>query len=399
MFTAFLSEMKVKPPVCTECGATMQNQGSRSKNIVSLLGEGVISRDYYTCPKCSTHAIPKDTLLDIKHTSFTPGVRRVTAKLAACDSFENSSLALEELCGVFVSSKDTERIAHAAGAVIQTRKAMQIEEAFSLSRTWQSAKPPVPIMYVEYDGTGVPIMKREVNGRKGKQEDGTAKTREAKLGCIFTQTKTNEENEPVRDKNSTTYFGAIETSESFGKRLYMEAVHRGVDSAAKVVVIGDGAKWIWNLAMDNFPNAVQIVDLYHAKEHLGEFVKAVFSDADTQIAMKSEWFSLLGDGKIEELTSQMCRFVSSTPDKQEELEREVNYFKENATRMRYAQFKKQGLFVGSGVIEAGCKNVIGKRLKQSGMHWSVNGANAIIALRCAILSRDFDLSLGILSVA
>jgi hypothetical protein len=246
-------------------------------------------------------------------------------------------------------------------------------------------------MYIEYDGTGVPVMKREVSGRKGKQEDGTAKTREAKLGCIFTQTTTNEEGEPVRDKHSTTYFGAIETSDSFSKRLYAEAINRGVDSAEKVVVIGDGAKWIWNLAKDNFPDAVQIVDLYHAKEHLGEFIKTVVSDVDAQANLKSEWFSLLDDGEIDELTTQMNRLAAFSPDRQDALERDVNYFFENAARMKYADFKKQKLFAGSGVIEAGCKNVIGKRLKQSGMHWSVHGANAIIALRCAILSDNFDL--------
>jgi hypothetical protein len=318
-------------------------------------------------------------------------VRRVTAKLAACDSFENSSTALEELCGVYISGKETERIAHVAGAGIETVKVAQIAEVFSVHESRQSAKPPIPVMYIEYDGTGVPVMKREVSGRKGKQEDGTAKTREAKLGCIFTQTGLNEKNEPVRDKGSTIYFGAIETSESFGKRLYMEAANRGVGSAEKVVIIGDGAKWIWNLAEENFPGAVQIVDIYHAKEHLWSFIKAVFPDAETQAEIKREWFSLLDDGDVEELTSEMRRSIAYNMDKQEELDRDVNYFTENAERMKYKYFKEKKLFVGSGVIEAGCKNVIGKRLKQSGMHWSVRGANAIIALRCSILSGDFDM--------
>jgi hypothetical protein len=242
-------------------------------------------------------------------------------------------------------------------------------------------------------------MKRETSGRKGKQEDGTAKTREAKLGCIFTQTKLNEENEPIRDKNSTTYFGAIETSEEFGKRLYMEAARRGLASAVKVVIIGDGAKWIWNLANDNFPGAIQIVDLYHAKEHLYDFIKDTFTDSEVGGSKKKEWVELLEDGKIQELATEMARFADSSEEAQENLEREVNYFTDNASRMQYSEFKKQGLFVGSGVIEAGCKNVIGKRLKQSGMHWSVRGANAITALRCAVLSGKFVLMKHILKSA
>ena len=390
VFTQFLSDIKDTASICPDCAVPMKNLGVRRKNIVSLLGEGIISRNYYGC-ECGNHRLPKDELLGIANTSFTLGVRRVVTQLAACDSFERSSTTLEEICGIYICSKDTERIAEAAGAAIEEEKAMQIEKIFSPNEAQRPVRPPISIMYIEYDGTGVPVMKREVTGRKGKQEDGTAKTREAKLGCIFTQTEVNEKGEPIRDKNSTTYFGAIETSDTFSKRLYMEAVNRGVNSAEKVVVIGDGARWIWNLANENFPKAVQIVDIYHAKENLWAFIKDVFSDADKQAKIKGEWFSLLDDGKIEELTSEMNRFIASDAVQKNDLERDVNYFKENTTRMRYADFKEQGLFVGSGVIEAGCKNVIGKRLKQSGMHWSVLGANAIIALRCAILSGDFDL--------
>ena len=217
MFTQFLSDIKDAAPICPDCGAAMKNLGSRGKNIVSLLGEGTISRNYYGC-ECGKHSLPKDELLDIANTSFTPGIRRVVSQLAACDSFERSSATLEEVCGIYVSSKDTERISEAAGAAIEAENAAKIEVAFSMNGAQQPTHPPIPIMYIEYDGTGIPVTKREVAGRKGKQEDGAAKTREVKLG-MFTQTGLNEKGDPVRDRNSTTYFGAIETSETFGKRL------------------------------------------------------------------------------------------------------------------------------------------------------------------------------------
>jgi hypothetical protein len=231
-------------------------------------------------------------------------------------------------------------------------------------------------------------MKREASGRKGKQEDGTAKTRDVKLGCIFTQTTKDNDENLIRDENSTTYFGSIETSESFGRRLYMEAMRRAVDMAVKVVIIGDGAKWIWNLAKEYFPDATQVVDNYHAKENLWEYIRKVFIGADMQAKIKKEWYALLDKGEIQNLVADMAKAAEDEEDedKRNELERDINYFHENAERMKYAEFKDQGLFVGSGVIEAGCKNVIGKRLKQSGMHWSVRGANAIIAIRCALLS-------------
>ena len=391
LFTQFLSDIKDIAPVCGKCGnKEMENLGIRSKNIVSLLGEGSFSRNYYGC-KCGNHSLPKDELLGIANTSFTPGVRRVVAQLAACDTFERSSMTLEEVCGIYVCSKDTERIAEEIGTVIEAEKAAQIEQTFSSGRAGQPSHLPIPIMYLEYDGTGIPVIKREVTGHKGKQEDGSAKTREVKVGCIFTQTRVTEENEPIRDKASTTYFGAIENSESFGRRLYMEAVKRGIVSAKQVVVIGDGAKWIWNLAEEHFPGATQIVDLYHAKEHLWELIKCVFPDNETQKKTKKEWYSLLDDGNINLLTFEMRSLIASNPKMQEDIEREINYFKENGERMKYQCFIEKGLFVGSGVIEAGCKNVIGKRLKQSGMHWSVRGANSIIALRCAALSGKFEL--------
>jgi hypothetical protein len=127
---------------------------------------------------------------------------------------------------------------------------------------------PVPILYVQRDGTGVPVVKKETDGRKSKAEGQPAHTREAKLGCVFTQTAWDEEGFAIRDPDSITYTGAIETAEAFGKRLYVEAWKRGWSRAQKKVVMGDGAEWIWNLAGQHFPGAVQIVDLYHARRHL-----------------------------------------------------------------------------------------------------------------------------------
>ena len=169
LFTKFLSEIKDTAPVCPECAKQklMEDLGVRSKNIVSLLGEGTITRTYYGCG-CGKHRLPKDELLDIENTSFTPGVRRVVSQLAACDSFEQSSATLGEVCGIYVSSKDKERIAEAAGAGIEAEKAKQIDEAFSLTGPKRTTAFPVPVMYIEYDGTGVPVMKRETSGKEGQ---------------------------------------------------------------------------------------------------------------------------------------------------------------------------------------------------------------------------------------
>ena len=141
---------------------------------------------------------------------------------------------------------------------------------------------PIPILYVQMDGTGVPVVKKETVGRQGKIDGQPAHTREAKLGCVFTQTAWDQEGYPIRDPDSTTYTGAIETAEEFGKRIYLEAWKRGWSRAEKKVVIGDGAEWIWNLAADHFPGAVQIVDLYHARQHLWELARKLYPNDEAR---------------------------------------------------------------------------------------------------------------------
>jgi hypothetical protein len=222
-------------------------------------------------------------------------------------------------------------------------------------------------------------------------EGQPARTREVKLGCVFTQTSTDEQGRPVRDEASTTYTGGIETAEEFGHRLYTEAWKRGWSRADKKVIIGDGADWIWNIADRHFPGAIQIVDLYHARQHLWETAHAVYpSDEAKQKRWVMRQQSQLDDGEIEKLARYLRGLETTDPQLADKLRIEADYFERNALRMRYPQFRRQKLFVGSGVIEAACRTVIGTRLKQSGMFWTIRGANAIIALRCNRLSRKFE---------
>ena len=250
--------------------------------------------------------------------------------------------------------------------------------------------PPIPILYVQMDGTGVPVVKRETLGRQGKIAGQPAHTREAKLGCVFTQTTWDKKGFALRDPDSTTYTGAIETAEEFGKRIYREGLRRGWNRAKKKVVIGDGAEWIWTLVAEHFPDAMQIVDLYHARQHLWEVARKLYpNDEVKQKAwMKVHQKRLLDKGKIKKLVDAL-RSIDN-PEVAEKIRTEANYFEKNAKRMNYPKFRRQHLFVGSGVIEAGCKAVIGARLKQSGMFWTVRGANAILALRCSHLNGRFE---------
>lgn len=360
----------------------------RTKSVVTVLSPIQLRRGYYHCAPCQEGVIPRDAELDIVGTSFSPGVRRLMGRVGGKEPFDEGRADLEALAGITVQTKQVERTAEAIGA--------QIEHVSRCERKAALAGKivlihPVPKMYVVIDGTGVPMVPRETLNRPGKDQSGIAKTREAKLGCVFTQTRLDEKGRPQRDEGSTTYVGAIESAEEFGQRIFTEAIRRGCRRAEKMIVLGDGAPWIWNLADEHFPEAVQIVDLYHAREHLSEISKLLYGPGTPRAKAWAQARSAeLDDGDIDRITFAIARLRPKTLAIQDETRKASGYFQTNANRMRYNRFRADGQFVGSGVIEAGCKTIIGRRLKQSGMRWTVSGANAIIALRCCDLSGRWE---------
>ena len=369
-----------------EQGHSAQFVDYRNKKLLTILGEVTVKRAYYHDKECHSGFCPKDTSLDIVTTSYSPGVRRLMSKVGAMRPFGLGHQDLHELAGIRVTAKEVERQSHIVGSQIEQFHHLQAEAALSGKVIPIKA---VPRMYVSMDGTGVPVVKRETTDRRGK-DGGQAKTREAKLGCIFTQTSIDKEGRPIRDEQSTSYIGAIETADVFATRLYSEAKRRGIDRANEVCVIGDGALWIWNIADEQFHGACQIVDLYHAREHYWTVAKACFKNKDEQNKWAEERRLELNDSNVEAVIKAIKALVSLSGYDKELCEREIGYFEKNKDRMRYADFKKRGLFVGSGVMEAGCRTIVGQRLKQSGMHWTVRGANNIIALRCSLLSSRWE---------
>ena len=304
--------------------------------------------------------------------------------------FEHGREQMKALAGLEVTAKSVERTAEAMGEHVAAGEQREIQRSVQLDLPMVVGEP-VPVLYVQMDGTGVPVVNQETVDRPGKIAGQPAHTREAKLGCVFTQTTWDQEGYPIRDPDSTTYTGAIETAEAFGKRIYVEAWKRGWGRAQTKVVIADGAEWIWNQAEQQFPGAVQIVDLYHARQHLWELARTLYPHEEgKQKAWMKIHQRLLDQGNIGKLVSALRSIDSTNAEVLEKLRTKADYFERNAERMRYPTFRCQHLFVGSGVIEAGCKTVIGSRLKQSGMFWTVRGANAIIALRCCHLNGRFE---------
>lgn len=353
----------------------------RARKVRTLFGVIQVRRNYYYCPQTGTGRCPLDEALGLVE-SFSPAVVRLSARAAAKEGYESASDDLLAQAGLRIEGRQIQRLVNLAAPAV----------AAHLPLGPDPRAGAIPIFYVEVDGTGVPMVAPELAGRPGKQADGSSKTREAKLGAFFTQTTTDEAGQPLRDHASTTYVGSFETAVDFGGRVRQEALRRGLGRAAQVVFLGDGAAWIWELARVNFPLALLILDLYHALERVHALCAGLYG-ADTPAAkrMQKAWTGLLKNDQVEDLIRQARRRLKNLgPQPDEALEKQIAFFEHHQDKMRYKTYRDQGLFYGSGVIEGGCRSVIGQRLKESGMFWTLPGATSVLDLRVALKSHRWD---------
>jgi hypothetical protein len=339
-----------RPPILCRCGRRMSSQGRRAKELLTVLGHVPFARSLYQCEHCSQRRFPEDERLDIVRTSYSPGVRRLMARAGSQTQFEEAAQDLLCYAGLEVQAREIERVAEEVGREVEQWLGQQQSRLLESRTDAKPLSPPsIPKLYTSFDGTGVPVRAEELRGRRGKQLDGSARTREAKLGCIFIQVGVDSQGRPQREPDSTRYNHTI--------------------------------------ARTHFPQAIHIVDLFHAFEHLNLMAQLLWGP---QAKAPKRWRALLEAGAIGSLVRKAGKKLPHGAAGREAMRKALHYFEENAAQMRYAQFRKRKLFVGSGVVEAGCRTVIGQRLKQSGMRWSVRGANAIIALRCCLMSGRFE---------
>ncbi len=375
-----------------DCGSGHQGGfvSYRSKIVDTVLGPIRVDRAYYHCAPCGRGVLPKDDELGLTGGSLSPGLRAMVARTGAAAPFAKASTLLSELAGITLTTKRVERSAEADGQQLAARIDAEAAAILSGQLVPFTATTPVAKLYIAVDGTGVPMVAAETKGRAGKAPDGRAHTREVKLGVLFTQTNVDEKGHPVRDPGSSSYLATLEPVEQFGSLVYAEARRRGSHHAQQLVFLGDGAPWIWNLASTHFPTATQIVDLYHAREHvhaLGALVAPTLGEGAH--GWLTERLTDLDRGDITALVAA-ARTLTLGEAATEAVDKALSYFQTNAERMRYAHFRSHGHFVGSGAIEAGCKAIVGQRLKLSGMHWNVRGATGIVTLRCHEASGRWD---------
>lgn len=355
----------------------------RELRVETLFGPIQIRRNYYHCQAEQSGRAPLDEALGLVN-GYSPGLVRMMGRVGARQSFEAGAADLRALAGVEVQGRQIQRMVNRVGpAVRETLRPKALPEALSQR---------VPVFYVALDGTGVPMVARELEGRPGKQRDGSAKTREIKVGCSFTQTALDEEGLPLRDPGSTSYLVGFEPASEFGSRFRQDAVDRGMAKADVVVFISDGAPCLRKIGKDDFPFAIPILDLYHALLHL-DALAADLHGKDTPEALDAtrrwkDW--LLQDDAPLVLEEANLLAGKLRGPRREEARKNIGYLERNQDRMFYGTYRHMGLFYGSGVVEAGCKSVIGQRLKNSGMFWTEAGALNVAALRCALLDDRFD---------
>lgn len=355
-------------------------KGRATISVQGIFGRFQLERDYYYRAGKDQGHFPADVALGLE-VGYTPALAKLMCLEGADETtYLKAERHLEQTGGIMVSARQIQRVVQRVGG-----SAQQWQE-----RQRQPGVCDAPVLYVSADGTGVPMAGQELKGRRGKQADGTAKTRQVYLGCVFTQHRTDAQGHPVRDYESTTYVSSFQPIDEFGPLLRQEAIGRGMGEAGQVVLLIDGAAGLENMGRLCFKDSVQIVDFYHAMEHAGLVLEAWIGKEHPDYKKRlRRWAKCLLQDKVETLIHQTRRHCAGTPP-QAAVEQALGYFVRNVSRMQYGTFRAAGWFIGSGVVEAGCKTVIGGRCKQSGMFWSESGAENILALRCIHSSRRLE---------
>ncbi len=354
--------------IACKCGGSLRFLQDRSRQIHTLMGWIKLKRAYYRCPDCGSSLAPYDKLSGLGRQQLSPALAKACCMLAVDDSFEEVSQKIEQLFGQRVCDDTVKQAVHQVGKVVLQQQDQELRRFFEDKQIPQ-AQTSVDRLYVSADGTTV------------SEKEGW---HEAKLACIYW------ENE--RFEVGKRYVGRFDNSDIFGWHMWMEACKCGLREAKEVVYLGDGASWIRSEHYRHFNRATFIIDWYHAAEHLWDCGKALFGEGtEATDRWVSERLVLLGEGQTKRLLDDLTRLRKAyRGHKRKSIDTLYRYISVNEEQMRYDVFRSKGYDIGSGAAEGGCKHVIGKRLKQSGMIWSRAGSSATLALRTTWLNGSWD---------
>jgi hypothetical protein len=355
---AVIEERERVSPEC--CGRPMERRARERREVLTLVGGVRVWRRYLRCPACGKHCRPSDEWLGWRG-GFSRAVEEVVAWECTALPYREALTSLEKLAGLEVSLQGAEAVVAAWGA----KPLLLPPQAEPLGRDG----------VIEIDGASA-----FVGGR----------WREVKLGAFFEWDRQAEASH--RQPVARSYVASWEPVGQFQETLWQEALVRGTVSARALAVLGDGAPWIWELASWLFPRAVQILDWYHLSEHLWEAAKVVHGEGTAPTTrLAKRWEGEVWEGRSEGVEAHLRELVAQGRDDTEAtLRRCADYLLTHQRRLRYPEFRAQGWPVGSGVVEGGCKQVIGMRLKRKSTRWSEAGAAAVLHLRVDRLSNRWE---------
>jgi hypothetical protein len=350
--------------------------GDVPRTIHTLFGDVQITRNWYKTSEAAAGRFPLDDALRLVD-GYTPALAGLICRSAAREAFVHASEDFKAYTGLDVEARQFQRLGLRVG---------QMAEAFLRTDHGPATATP-PRSYVLVDGTGAPLRHPELVGRKGKGLDGKAQTHEVKVAALFTE-HPRAGKDPWRDRDSTSYVSTDERCGPFGEMVRAEYIRRFAGQP-ETIALGDGAAWIWELFRVHFPWATQIVDFHHGVEHIGTLAELVHPrDSAPWKKLRRKWTGKLWKGKIDALLASARSAIPSR--KRKAGEKALAYFEVNRQRMRYDQFRAKGYFIGSGVVEAACKTLVGQRFKCSGMHWSRRGLKYLLAIRTTLLSNRYS---------
>lgn len=369
----------------------------RTKTVRTLLGSVEVTRGYYHCAGCRHGFAPLDARLGIAARSLSPGLARAAALAGAEMPYAKSFEFVATVTGLDLASTST---------LARTTRAQGTRARALIAAGHTAAGPgPVPAAYtggpdrcyIVLDGTGAPMLPCECADRPGKDPDtngGKAGTREVKIGCLFTQTETDPDTgDPVQDPGSTSYLSTFAPATAFGTQVKAEYWRRGFDQIRQPIVLGDGASWIWGIAERHFPHATQILDYYHAREHLADLVKLLTPVLTDPAMFEQALIDHLDLGHTDHIAAAIdaLHLDQTAPELVKPATTEIGYFTGNHHRMQYADYRANGYYIGSGHVESACNTIVKQRSKRAGMHWTIHGLDPVLAIRTLTQSRRDEL--------
>ncbi len=355
----------------------------------SSTGEIEVKSAYYHCRICKSSRWPLYEELGLGPGELTEVARRMVAQAGAIiggGGFERAAEVLEEFSGIWVSESTMQKVTEQVGQQIRAEQKEEVERAWERKAVVRRAEA------VKAERKKGKILHIAVDGTTVCTDNGT--WREVKNGVIYeTRCKEGKKGQEVRAVKAS-YVSTFDKAEAFGKELWVEAARREAPECDKVVVLGDGSVWIWNLYAEHFPdNREELLDYYHASEHLAEVAKAQWGENTKPMRdwhRKQNKRLLKKNGAIK-VVQQIRKLRAKSEAARKVKQETLRYLENNLKRMNYYEARGKGYHIGSGLAESACKHLVGARLKQAGMtNWKEQGAEAVLRVRTVIENDKFD---------